>query len=372
MRRIPISEPYITKEDVEFVARVLSEAQVSGRAPIVEEFEQKFKEYLRVRYAIACSSGTAALHLAVKALGLSTGEEVIAPAFTMMSPIFAILYVGAKPTLVDVDPNYWVMDVSKLEKKITNKTKAIMVVHTYGNPVDMNPIMDIARSHGLYVIEDAAEALGASYYGVKVGSLGDLACFSFFANKLITCGEGGMVVTNDSELYERLYSLRDLCFGRRHKFLHDDVGYNYRMSALQAALGLSQLGRIEKHYSMARKVAETYRKFLQDLDDVMIHEEPPWGKGSYWMFSVVLKDDRNYPSRRDRVMEKLKEYGVETRPFFVPVHKQPPCMSMYRGERYSVSEWLSDRGLNLPSSLTLQEEEIQHICEKFKEAIDHT
>jgi perosamine synthetase len=359
--KIPLFEPNITEDDVEFVKRILEEKQISGRAPIINELEKAFSNYLGVKHAIACSSGTAALHLAMAALGIGEGDEVIAPTFTMMSPIFAILYTGAKPVLIDADKNYWTIEPLEIERKISKKTKAILVVHIYGNPVDIKPILEVAEKHDLYVIEDCAEALGATYYGKKVGTLCDIATFSFYANKLITSGEGGMVTCKDYNIAEKLRSLRDLCFGKTNKFLHEGLGYNYRLSALQAALCFSQLKRIEEHLNKAKWIAKTYTEFLENINELYLHQSPSWGESSYWMYSVVVNSDRN---QRNELMNFLAKHGIETRQFFVPAHRQPLLYSIENSNCYPNADFLAERGLNLPSGLTLTKDMINS-CTKI-------
>lgn len=364
-RKIPVSEPYVTEDDVEFVANVLREKQISGRAPVVHEFEDAFAGYLGVKYASACSSGTSGLHLAVKSLEMKPGDEVIVPALTMMSPVFALLYEGLRPVLTDVDSKYWTMDPKSIRQKVGKHTKAILVVHTYGNPVAMDEIRELADSYDLFIIEDCAEALGASFRDGKVGTFGDVCVFSFFANKLITCGEGGIVCSNKEDIAEDVRSLRDLNFGKKNKFLHQDIGYNYRMSALQAALGYSQLKRIDSHFSRARRIAELYNEHLSDITSLRLHQEPPETIGSFWMYSIVLEPP---DLLREHVAGELAKNGIETRPFFVPVHQQPPCSDLFRNEAYPQSEFLSTRGLNLPSGLSLTEGEISYICDAIRDA----
>lgn len=357
--RVPVSRPYVTQEDIEKVSQTLARNEVSGRAPVVREFESDFAGYLGTRHSVSCCNGTAALHLAIKALHLDPGDSVIVPTFTMMSPVFALLYEGLNPVLVDVDPKYWVTTPSHIRGAITPKTKAILVVHTYGNVVAMDEVMELARKHDLYVIEDCAEALGGTYLNRKAGTFGDVSTFSFFANKLITCGEGGMVCTRDEELSERVASYRDMQFGRKNKFLHDGIGYNYRLSALQAALGVSQLKRVEEHLGMIRTIARIYNENLSKDKRLGLHTEPPNVKGSFWMYSVVL--DPTFD--REAVTRDLSEHGVETRPFFIPAHMQPAFKKVFGKAKYGAAEQLSRAGLNLPSGLSLSKEEINLVCE---------
>ena len=360
MTTIPISRPNITDEDIRAVAATLSRGEVSGRAPVVARFESAFSDYLGTEHAVACTNGTSALHLALAALGLRPGDEVIVPDLTMISPVFAVSYMGARPVPADVDSRHWGIDPFDLENRLSNKTRAVLAVHSYGNPVDMDAILRFAKKHDLFVIEDCSEALGATYRGRPVGTFGQVGTFSFFANKLITSGEGGMVVTNGKRLAREIKSLRDLRFGRRSKFVHDGLGFNYRMTAMQAALGLAQLGRIEEHLQKARWIARTYAALLGDIKGLQAHTEPPGTTGSFWMYSVVLP---KRASRRDRdiLAERLAGRGIETRPFFTPVHRQPVYRGTVRGKGYPVSSYLSARGLNLPSGLTLTEDEIRTV-----------
>lgn len=366
MTEYKVSVPYILPQDIEFVRKKLQEGQASGRSPVVRDFESEFASYVGAKFARSCCNGTAALHLAVKALGLGPKDEVIVPAFTMMSPVFALLYERVKPKLVDVDKKYWVVTPDSISRAVSKKTKAILIVHLYGNPVAMDEVKEIADKHGLFIIEDCAEALGSTYKGKKVGTFGDVSCFSFFANKLITCGEGGMVCTSNDEIADKVSQYRDLCFGKKNKFLHEAIGFNYRMSALQAALGLSQLNRIDEHLQKIRKIAGWYRRNLEGNDILELHTEPPNSEGSYWMYSVIIKGKEG---RRDVVTRQLTDAGIETRPFFVPVHLQPACKGLFRNQRYPVSEYLSARGINLPSGLTLNESQVEFVCSTLTRAL---
>ncbi len=365
-RKIPISRPSIDTSDVNFVAKILAEGQVSGRAPIVREFEDSFGTYLGTKHAISCCNGTVALHLAVKSLELAEGDEVVIPAFTMMSPLFALMYERLRPVLADVDAKYWITTPELIEDSITSRTKAILVVHTYGNVVEMDHVMEIASKHGLAVIEDGAEALGATFKGRKAGTFGDVSVFSFFANKLITTGEGGIVCTNNSEIAESIRSCHDLYFGKKNKFLHENLGYNYRLSALQAALGKSQLAKAEDHLAKIRSIARLYRESLIMSERIALHEEPPNVSGSYWMYSVVMGKGLD----RDVVSKILESKGIETRPFFVPAHQQPVCQEMFIGRSFPASELISARGLNLPSSLSLSPEDVHYVSESLISSVD--
>jgi perosamine synthetase len=362
--RIPVSEPYITKSDVDFVSKILREKQVSGRAPVVKEFEAAFAKYLGTHHAMACSSGTSALHLAVKALGLRDGDEVIVPTFTMMSPILALLYERLTPVLVDVDRRYWVSRADQIMKKITSRTRAILIVHTYGNPAFPLEVSKIAKKNGLYLIEDCAEAMGATCDTRKTGTFGDVSTFSLFANKLITSGEGGLVCTSNDSIAERINGLRDLMFGKENKFLHEGIGYNYRMSALQAALALSQLGRVDLHLKKIRGIAKSYHDLLSTESGLQLHQEVPGSIGAYWMYSVLIGNS----ARTKGVISELHQAGIETRPFFVPAHRQP-VMKSFKSGRFPVSDYISKRGINLPSGLSLKEQQIEYVCDCLRRAL---
>lgn len=363
--RIPVSEPALGDEDIEYVTRALRSGWISGRGLYVNEFEERFAKWLGTSHAVTTSSGTTALHLALASLEIGPKDEVIIPAFSMAAIPFAVTYTGARSILVDSEWSTWNLDPNKIEEKITDKTKAIIVMHTYGHPVDMDPILKIAKRFQLYLIEDAAEAHGAEYKGIKVGSIGDLGCFSFFANKIITTGEGGMVVTNDSHLAERAKILRNMAFDKSSasKFAHKYVGFNYRMTNIQAALGLAQMKRINKFIEIRRTSANFYNTLLKRVEGVSPPPEAKWAKNVYWMYSILV-DEETYGLNRDDLMKLLIEkYSVETRPFFVPIHRQPVYQNFYQGQRYGVAEKLSAIGLNLPSSNTLTKEQIERVAD---------
>jgi len=302
-------------------------------------------------------------------IGVGKGDEVIIPSFTMIATAFAVIYCSAKPVLVDAEPETWNMDVEKIEEKITDRTKAIMPVHIYGHPCDMDPIMKLAREHDLYVVEDAAEAHGAEYKGKKAGGIGDVGCFSFYANKIITTGEGGMVVTNDEEIAERAKSFRNLCFPKERRiYLHSEVGYNYRMTNIQAAIGLAQFERIDELAEMRRRNAHLYNEYLEDVKGVCLPVEKKWAKNVYWMYSILIEDE--FGMSRDGLMKELEKKGVETRTFFIPMHEQPVFQNtglFLKGESYPVAEELARKGMYLPSSSGLKEKEIKYICDAIRE-----
>ena len=359
---IPVCEPLLTGKELEYAGDCLRTNWISSAGKYIAEFENRFAEYCGCKYGVTTTSGTTALHLALASLGIGPGDEVVMPAFTMAACAFAVIYTGAKPVLVDAEPGTWNMDVTQLERRVTERAKAIMPVHIYGHPCEMDAIMDIAKRRNLIVVEDAAEAHGAEYKGKRVGGIGQVSCFSFYANKIITTGEGGMIVTNDAQIADRATRLKDQAFSPQRRFLHTNVGFNYRMTNVQAAIGLAQMESIDRFVEMRRKNASLYTAGLKDTPGITLPQEREWAKNVYWMFGI-LTDDR-LQATRDSLMQKLKEQGVDTRTFFIPMHLQPAFLNMglFRGESYPVATELSDRGLYLPSGSGLKSEEIDYIC----------
>ncbi|WP_390533042.1 DegT/DnrJ/EryC1/StrS family aminotransferase [Sulfurisphaera ohwakuensis] len=353
-------KPEIGKEEEEEILKVVRSGWISSASPVVREFEEKFSNYIGRRYGVATSNGTTALHLAVTALGIKEGDEVIVPDLTFVSPVNVVLYNKAKPVLVDIEEENWGLDPEKVRKVITDKTKAIIVVHLYGNPAKITELKEIAEEKGLYLIEDCAEAHGAEYEGKKVGSFGDISCFSFYANKIITTGEGGMCITDSEELYEKMQILRDHGMTKEKRYWHEVIGYNYRMTGLQAALGLAQLRKIDNFIRRKREIAKLYQDLLGDV--VIVQRDPPKGKSIFWLFSV-------FTEKRDRLVEYLGLNGIETRKFFYPVHVMSPYTIFAYEKRFDISTKLSSLGLNLPSYPSLTIEEINYISTKIKEII---
>jgi perosamine synthetase len=364
---IPICTPVLGEKELEYLTECIRTNWISSKGKYVREFEEKFSSYCNCKFGITTTSGTTSLHLALASMGLRKDDEVIVPAFTMISSVLPIVYCGAKPVLVDSDAETWCLDVNQIEEKISDKTRAIIPVHIYGHPCNMDQILRIAKMHGLCVIEDAAEAHGAEYKGNKTGGLGDIGCFSFYANKIITCGEGGMMVTNNEEIAEHAKSLKDLSFERskRRVYLHSEVGYNYRLTNMQAAVGLAQFERINEFIEMRRKNALLYKELLKHMSGLELHVEKEWAKNVYWMFSLLIED--GFRLKRDELIDELAKKGIETRPFFIPMHKQPVFrnMHLFKGENYPVAEELSKKGLHLPSSSSLRKEQIKYICESL-------
>ena len=366
---IPVCEPLLTGKELEYVTDCLKTNWISSVGKYIAEFENKFATYCECKHGISTTSGTTALHLALASLGIGHGDEVIVPAFTMAASVFAVVYTGATPVLVDSDPETWNMNIARIEAKVTNKTKAIMPVHIYGHPCDMDPIMKIAGRYNLFVVEDAAEAHGSEYKGRKAGGIGHIACFSFYANKIITTGEGGMVVTNDDRIDEKARRLKDQAFSPGKRFLHTDIGFNYRMTNIQAAIGLAQLENIGQFVDLRRHNASHYNAALRDIPGITLPPEKEWAKNVYWMYSILL--GRSFTIGRNELMQRLRERGVDTRTFFIPMHLQPAFMNMrlFNGENYPVAEELSERGLYLPSGSGLKKEELDYICNSIREIV---
>jgi len=364
---IPVCEPLLGKNEIKYITECLETNWISSSGKYIEEFENCFSEYCQCKYGICTTSGTTALHLAMACINLQPGDEVIVPTFTNVATAFAVVYCGATPVLVDSERETWNLDVSKIEEKITLKTRAIMPVHIYGHPCDMDPILEIASKHGLYVVEDAAEAHGAEYKGKKAGGIGHINCFSFFANKIITTGEGGMVVTNDESLAERARLLRNLAHAKGQRFLHTDIAFNYRITNIQAAIGLAQFENIEEFIDRRRKNAQLYNEKLKDVKGVTLPVEKDWAKNVYWMYSIVIEDE--FGLSRDEFAQKLHEKEIETRTFFVPMHKLPAFLNigLFENESYPVAEEIGKKGLYLPSGSGLTLEQIEYICETIRE-----
>ncbi len=359
--RIPVAEPSIGEEEVANVKAAVESGWVSSIGEYIPQFEEGFAAYCGIRHGVAASSGTTALHLALAALGIGSGDEVLIPSLTFIATANTVTFTGATPVCIDSHPEYWCIDPERIESKVTSKTRAIIPVHLYGHPCDMEPIIEAAQAHHLYVIEDAAEAHGAEYRGRRAGSFSDIACFSFFGNKIITTGEGGMCLTNDAGLAQRIRILRDHGTTPGKPYWHDVVGFNYRMTNLQAALGVAQLGKIDRFIEIKRQVAGWYGEYLGELSRqglVQLPPKMPWARSVYWMYSILLGE--GFALSRNKLIEELREREIETRPFFYPVHFMP----MYRTEeRFPIAEDLSRRGISLPSSVKLSHEDVIRVSE---------
>ena len=357
---VPVNEPVVTAAAKKYVLDALESGWISSAGPYIGNFEQAFAEYVGVKHAVAVTSGTAALHVALLALGIGKGDEVIVPDFTMISSVFAIIYTGAVPVFVDVDPDTYNINVDLIEPKITKKTKAIMPVHIYGHSVDMDPLLALAARHKIPVIEDAAEAHGALYKGKKCGSLGRINCFSFYANKIVTTGEGGMVVTDDDVLAEKARSLKDLAHDPEKRFRHSEVGYNYRLTNMQAALGLGQLQSIEEFLAHKRWMTAAYAKGLSTIKGLRLPLTKDYATNVYWMYSVLVTDE--FPVTRDQLRARLKEQGIDTRDFFPSSARQPVIQKLFGNTgHFPVSEDVAARGLYLPSGLALTPAQLEYV-----------
>jgi perosamine synthetase len=375
---IPVNEPRLEERELEYVSECVRTGWVSSAGRFINEFEERWAAYCGRRYGIAVSNGTVALQLAVACLGLEPGDEVIMPTFTIISCALAVIYNGGVPVLTDSDPHTWCMDVGQVENKITPRTRAIMPVHIYGHPVDMDKLLDLADKYELAIIEDAAEAHGAEYLSGRntpnpdwrrCGSFGTLSCFSFYANKLVTTGEGGMVLTDDPQLAEKARSLRNLCFQPNRRFYHEKMGHNFRLTNLQAALGLAQLDRIEDIVARKRWMGREYTRRLKGIKGIELPVEEDWARNVYWMYGMVLSEETGLDA--SKFAQGLKERGVETRPFFLGMHEQPVLQqhSLFLGERYPVAERLARQGLYLPSGMALTEEQLIQVCNTVYEVL---
>ena len=364
---IPVCEPVLDGREMKYVMECMETNWISSAGKYISLFEEKFSQYCDVPFGVACSNCTTALHMSLVALGIGPGDEVIIPDFTLIVSANTVILTGAKPVLVDVDSKTWCIDASLIEAKITPHTKAIMVVHMYGHPCDMEAIMEIARRHNLYVIEDCAQAHGAEVNGKKAGSFGDTSCFSFYGNKILTTGEGGMVLCYDEKLAERLRLLRNQGF-QEPRFVHEVVAFNYRLTNIQAAIGVAQTELIEEKIVRKRWIGQTYNELLAGNSDLMLPYEEPWAKNVYWMYGILLEE--SFGVTKDDLMKKLKGTGVDTRSFFCPMSLQPvfrgsdPRFPVVAGD-YPVSVDLWNRGLYLPSGLGLTRPQMEEVVEKL-------
>jgi len=365
-KKFSVYEPMLGQEELDLLEECIHTRWISSLGKHIPLFEKSFARFCRCKYAAATSSGTSALHLALVALGVGKGDEVIVPDLTFVATANSVAYTGAKVVLVDVDKETWTLDPDLLLKAITPRTRAIIGVHLYGHPFDVDRIMEIAHEHGVKVIEDAAEAHGSLYKGKRVGALTDIGCFSFYGNKVIMTGEGGMIVTNDEELDARVRFLRDHSMDAKNRYFHPEIGYNYRMTNMQAAVGRGQMKRITGIISAKRRIANAYSRRLGGIKGIILPPEQPWAKSIYWLYSIML--DGNFGLTPPELARRLVADGIDTRRIFIPMSRLP----MYATRRrFPVAQKISETGLSLPSSPTLTEEDIDFICSKILSVREH-
>ena len=365
---IPVAKPEIGEEEILNVNNAMNSGWISSKGPFIHEFENKFSNYCEVKFGVSNSNGTASLHLALRAIGIEPGDEVIVPNLTFIAVPNAVRYCGATPVFVDSTLDYWNIDPQKIEEKISNKTKALVIVHSYGYPCDMKPIMEIAERHNLFLIEDGAEAHGAKYNGKKIGSFGDISCFSFYGNKIITTGEGGMCLTNNEELYDKMLILRDHGMNKKIKYWHDVIGYNYRMTNIQAAIGVAQLSKIDRFIEIRRQQAELYLKLFRENEEnklVRFQNKEKWATPVNWIFSLIINTAR-VGVDRDKIIDILYENNIESRPLFYPLSHLPPFKTK---ESFPISEHLSAGGISLPSGVNLKPKDIENIVQTLNQMV---
>lgn len=357
---IPVNEPLLGDAEQANVLETVRSGWISSAGEFIDRFESSWAEYCGVKHGVAVSNGTVALQLAVAALDLEPGDEVIMPSFTIISCAMAVVYNGGVPVLVDADPDTWCMDVDQVEAKITSRTRALMPVHIYGHPVDMDPLRELADRHGLAIIEDAAEAHGALYKGRRCGGLGDISTFSFYANKIITTGEGGMILADDDATASRLRSLRNLCFRDDRRFWHTELGFNARLTNMQAAIGVAQIARIDEFLERKREMAATYAEGLAGLP-LQLPVQRDWASNVYWMYGLVVDESTGLDAVE--FARELTVRGVQTRPFFIGMHEQPVLRERgwFAGETYPVTDRIARQGLYLPSGLALTTSQMDEV-----------
>ena len=367
---IPVCEPFLNGNEKIYVADCMETGWISSSGKYVKAFEENFAKYCDCNYGVAVCNGTVSLHLALSALGIGKGDEVILPDFTMIASAYSVCYTGAKPVFVDCDKDTWNIDVTKIEEKITSNTKAIMPVHIFGNPCNMAEIERIAKKHNLFIVEDAAEAHGATYAGKKVGSFSDIASFSFFANKNLTTGEGGMVVMKDQKYYDKCRYLKNMSFpiDAPRVYEHNDIGFNYRMSNIHAAIGLAQVEKADEYKEMRIKNHNLYKEYLKDVDGIIFQKDEENAVNVCWMNTILLEPSV-YGHTKEELIAHLKENGVDTRLLFTGMHKQK-CLLDFgcdgSGE-YPFTDNLTENGFYLPSASNLKQEDIEYICKLIKE-----
>ena len=369
---IPVNEPLLDGNEKKYLCECIDTGWISSEGPFVKEFENRMSKSAGRKYGVAVANGTAALEVAAMAVGIGEGDEVIMPTFTIISCAMAVTKLGGIPVLVDSDIHTWNMNVEEIERKITKRTKAIMMVHLYGLPADVDKIMELAKKYDLKVIEDAAEMHGQTYQGRPCGSFGDISVFSFYPNKHITTGEGGMVVTDSEELAERCRSLRNLCFRKDVRYVHDEISDNYRFTNLQAAVGLAQIERLEEFVERKRNMGRFYTERLQDLPGLILPlEKTDSAENIYWVYGIVL--ERESEVSNQEIQKMLAEEGIGSRTFFWCMHEQPVYQrqGLFAGERYEGAEYLARKGFYIPSGLALTKEQMEEVADKVRKVIQN-
>lgn len=369
---IPVNEPLLDGNEKKYLCECIDTGWISSEGPFVKEFENRMSETAGRKYGVAVANGTAALEVAAMAVGIGEGDEVIMPTFTIISCAMAVTKLGGIPVLVDSDIHTWNMNVEEIEQKITKRTKAIMMVHLYGLPADVDKILELAKKYDLKVIEDAAEMHGQTYQGRPCGSFGDISVFSFYPNKHITTGEGGMVVTDSEELAERCRSLRNLCFRKDVRYVHDEISDNYRFTNLQAAVGLAQIERLEEFVERKRNMGRFYTERLQDLPGIILPlEKTDSAENIYWVYGIVL--ERESEVSNQEIQKMLAEEGIGSRTFFWCMHEQPVYQrqGLFAGERYEGAEYLARKGFYIPSGLALTKEQMEEVADKVRKVIQN-
>ncbi len=369
---IPVNTPLLSGNEAKYLQECIDTSWISSEGPFVKRFEKEFAAYNNRKYGIAVSNGSAALDVAVRALDLPEGSEVIMPTFTIISPAASLVYSKLKPVLIDSKPDTWNMDVDQIESKITDKTKAILVVHIYGLPVEMDKILELAKKYDLKIIEDAAEMHGQEYKGQRCGSFGDISIFSFYPNKHITTGEGGMILTDDDHLLERCQSLRNLCFKKGVRYVHEELGWNYRMTNLQAALGVAQLEKIDTHIEKKRVIGNAYNEYLKGVQgQVQLPlAQTDYAENIYWVYGLIAQSQE----QRTYILDALGKQKIGTRTFFWCMHEQPVFkkMGLFEGETYPVAESLARRGFYIPAGLGIHNDEIKIVSNSLIKAINES
>lgn len=359
---IPVSEPALIGNEKKYVLDCIESNWISSTGKYVNEFEKQFADFCRVKHAISCCNGTAALHIALLAFGVGPGDEVIVPNLTFVATANAVLYCGAKPVFIDVNEKTWTLDVNLIKGLITKKTKAIIPVHLFGHPADLDPILELARDHGFFVLEDAAESHGAEYNNQVVGGIGDIGTFSFYGNKIMTTGEGGMVVTNNDAFAASMRLYKGQGMSPENRYWFPQLGYNYRMTNIQAAIGFAQLENIDVHLKKRKEIAGWYNTYLNSIPDIILQPQMTWATNVYWMNNIIL--GKSHKIDRDRFMLLLKERNIDSRPFFYPMHTLP-YFQQNTEKKFPISEFVGSRGTTLPTYTNLTEDSVKYISEQI-------